>query len=91
MALGRRKREQQEIVCCYHGSAAVAGDTSSTTSSTKCLTKRGSTRLSKKLCEPYYAERLGRPGIPPGVYFRMMFVGYFEGIDSQRGIAWALQ
>jgi len=39
------------------------------------------------LCAPYYKEE-GRPGIPPGVYFRMLFVGYFEGIDSQRGIAW---
>ena len=41
----------------------------------------------EELCEPYYAED-GRPGIPPGVYFRMMYLGYFEGIDSQRGIAW---
>ncbi len=40
------------------------------------------------LCRPYYAANLGRPGIPPGVYFRMLFVGYFEGLDSQRGIAW---
>jgi transposase len=39
------------------------------------------------LCEPYYREG-GRPSIPPGVYFRMLFIGYFEGIDSQRGIAW---
>ncbi|WP_339910747.1 transposase [Symmachiella dynata] len=39
-------------------------------------------------CEPFYADNVGRPGIPPGVYFRMLFVGYFEGIDSQRGIAW---
>jgi len=39
------------------------------------------------LCEEYYANG-GRPGIPPGVYFRMLFVGYFEGIQSQRGIAW---
>jgi len=39
------------------------------------------------LCEPYYA-RVGRPGIPPGVYFRMLLVGYFEGIGAQRGIAW---
>ena len=31
---------------------------------------------------------IGRPSIPPGVYFRMLLVGYFEGIDSQRGIAW---
>lgn len=39
------------------------------------------------LCEPLYREG-GRPSIPPGVYFRMLFIGYFEGIDSQRGIAW---
>jgi transposase len=42
----------------------------------------------EELCAPYYAEKLGRPSIPPGVYFRMLLVGYFEGIDSQRGIAW---
>jgi transposase len=40
------------------------------------------------LCCPYYADGQGRPSIPPGVYFRMLFVGYFEGLDSQRGIAW---
>ncbi len=39
------------------------------------------------LCAPLYGEG-GRPSIPPGVYFRMLFIGYFEGIDSQRGIAW---
>ena len=41
----------------------------------------------EELCRPYYAEE-GRRSIPPGVYFRMLLVGYFEGIDSQRGIAW---
>ena len=41
----------------------------------------------EKLCAPYYKEG-GRPSIPPGVYFRMLFIGYFEGLDSQRGIAW---
>jgi transposase len=40
------------------------------------------------LCQPYYAEDIGRESIPPGVYFRMLLVGYFEGLDSQRGIAW---
>lgn len=39
-------------------------------------------------CAPFYAERMGRPSVPPGVYFRMLLVGYFEGIDSERGIAW---
>jgi transposase len=38
-------------------------------------------------CREFYAQD-GRPGIPPGIFFRMLFVGYFEGIDSQRGIAW---
>jgi len=45
-------------------------------------------RFCEELCAPYYADELGRPSIPPGVYFRMLLVGYFEGIDSQRGIAW---
>ena len=43
--------------------------------------------FAESLCGPSYKEG-GRPGIPPGIYFRMIFVGYFEGIDSQRGIAW---
>ncbi len=40
------------------------------------------------LCQRFYHASLGRPGIPPGVYFRMLLIGYFEGIDSERGIAW---
>lgn len=39
-------------------------------------------------CAPFYAEKLGRPSIAPGVYFRMLLVGYFEGLDGQRAIAW---
>ena len=42
----------------------------------------------ENLCRPYYAESQGRPGIPTGTYFRMLLIGYFEGIGSQRGIAW---
>ena len=37
---------------------------------------------------PYYAEKMGRPSLAPGVYFRLLLIGYFEGIDSERGIAW---
>jgi transposase len=40
------------------------------------------------ICRPYYAEGFGRPGVPPGVYFRMLLFGYFEGLSSQRAIAW---
>ena len=42
----------------------------------------------EELCRPYYADGFGRPGVPPGVYFRMLFFGYFEGLASQRAIAW---
>ena len=44
-------------------------------------------RFVEDLCREFYAEA-GRPGIPPGVYFRMLLIGYFEGIDSERGIDW---
>ena len=39
-------------------------------------------------CAPYYAKQVGRPSIPPGVYFRMLMIGYFEGLESERGIDW---
>ena len=39
-------------------------------------------------CEAFYAAKMGRPGLAPGLYFRLLMVGYFEGIDSERGIAW---
>lgn len=51
------------------------------------LAEAGFDRFVEGLCEPHYAK-VGRPGIPPGVYFRMLLVGYFENIDTQRGIAW---
>ena len=40
------------------------------------------------ICEDFYAGEVGRPGLSPGIYFRLLMVGYFEGIDSERGIAW---
>src|SRR5919199_1723476 len=39
-------------------------------------------------CKPFYAATMGAPSVPPGRYFRMHMVGYFEGIDSERGIEW---
>ena len=42
----------------------------------------------ESLCERFYAKTLGRPGLAPGSYFRLLMVGYFEGIDSERGMAW---
>src|SRR5437667_5620733 len=43
------------------------------------------------LCRRFYAAKRGRPSLAPGVYFRLLLIGYFEGIDSERGIAWRAQ
>ncbi len=48
----------------------------------------GFDRFCEEACRKFYAERMGRPSIPPGMYFRMLMVGYFEKIDSEKGIAW---
>lgn len=45
-------------------------------------------RFAEGQCRRFYATVMGRPGLAPGVYFRLLLVGYFEGIDSERGIAW---
>lgn len=42
----------------------------------------------ERICRKYYAPTMGRPSIAPGVYFRCFLLGYFEGIDSERGIAY---
>lgn len=42
----------------------------------------------ERLCAPYFDANLGRPSVAPGVYFRMLLVGYFEGIESERGLEW---
>lgn len=49
--------------------------------------ERGFDRDVEGLCERFYSDK-GRPGIPPGVYFRILLIGFFEGIDSERGIDW---
>ncbi len=43
------------------------------------------------LCQRFYAKKQGRPSLAPGIYFRLLLIGYFEGIDSERGIAWRAQ
>src|SRR3954453_6266716 len=53
----------------------------------RLLDKRGFDRFAEEACRTFYAK-VGRPGLAPGVYFRALLVGYFEGIDSERGIAW---
>src|SRR5436190_6018383 len=52
------------------------------------LVEAGFDRFAEGECAPYYASRRGRPSLPPGRYFRMHLVGYFEGIESERGLEW---
>lgn len=52
------------------------------------LIDAGFDTFAETACKPYYAAKMGAPSIPPGRYFRMHMVGYFEGIDSERGIEW---
>ena len=52
------------------------------------LDKAGFDAQVEKLCAPFYAERMGRPSLAPGRYFRLLVVGYFEGLDSERAMAW---
>jgi transposase len=42
----------------------------------------------EELCERFYADQIGRPALPPGRYFRLLLIGYFEGLDAERAIAW---
>lgn len=52
------------------------------------LTKSGFDRFAEDQCAPFFDKSRGRRSIPPGRYFRMLLVGYLEGIDSERGIEW---
>jgi Transposase domain (DUF772) len=52
------------------------------------LTEAGFDGFAESRCKPHYASGRGRPSLPPGRYFRMHLVGYFEGIDSERGLEW---
>ena len=54
----------------------------------KLLSDAGFDAFVETECKPFYAPRMGAPSLPPGRYFRMHMIGYFEGIDSERGIAW---
>lgn len=87
MALGKRKSEQQGLWIATTELPKSPGHPFYQKLN-ELLAEAKFDEWIEKLCEPYYAAKLGRPSIPPGVYFRMILVGYFEGIASQRGIAW---
>ena len=86
MSLGKRKPQQDELFIPTAKLATGPGHPFYTKLN-EVLSGAGFDEFVERLCAKYYKEG-GRPGIPPGVYFRMLFIGYFEGLDSQRGIAW---
>jgi len=86
MALGKRKPQQDELFIPTAKLATGPGHPFYAKLN-EVLAAAGFDEFVETLCVPYYKEG-GRPGIPPGTYFRMLFIGYFEGLDSQRGIAW---
>jgi transposase len=87
MALGKRKSEKQEGWVATTELPRSPGHPFYKQLN-RLLAEDGFDAWLEKLCAPHYHATQGRPSIPPGVYFRMILVGYFEGISSQRGIAW---
>lgn len=87
MAMGRRKGERQTEMWIATGELPQSPGHVFYQKLNDLLAENGFDAWVEELCRPHYADA-GRPGIPPGVYFRMLLVGYFEGLGSQRGIAW---
>ena len=89
MAMGRRKREREAPLFVTADELPRSNGHPFYVKLNRLLASVRFDDWVEDLCRPYYDARpIGRPSVPPGVYFRMQFVGYFEGIDSQRGIAW---
>ena len=88
MGMGRRKRERQEEFWIATESLPEVPRHIFYEKLNGVLSEGEFDEFVEGLCEPYYTANVGRDSIPPGVYFRMLFIGYFEDIDSQRGIAW---
>ena len=90
MAMGRRKRERQQTLFVSSEGLRKSGGHPFYQRLNGLLAEAEFDRWIEAKCEAHYEqdEKRGQPSIPPGVYFRMLLIGYFEDIDSQRGIAW---
>lgn len=89
MGMGKRPSERQSELFIATDSLAQPQGHPFYRKLNELLAECGFDRYVETICAPYYeAAGPGRPSIPPGTYFRMLFIGYFEGIDSQRGIDW---
>ena len=87
--MGKRgKRERQEELWIATGTIVETPGHAFYDRLNEVLGRNGFDRRVEHLCRRYYRGYRGRPSMAPGVYFRMLLVGYFEGLDSERAIAW---
>ena len=91
MAMGRRHhRERQEDLWVAHGQLASAPGHPFYDRLNGLLEAEGFDVFVEERCAKFYAARFGRRSLTPGIYFRSLLIGYFEGIGAERGIAWRL-
>jgi transposase len=90
MAMGTRKKRQRQENLWYGGELATAPGHPFYTRLNEVLDAAGFDSFCENRCSSFYHHKLGRPSLPPGQYFRVMMIGFFEGLDSERGIAWRL-
>jgi transposase len=91
MAMGRRQhRERQEDLWVAHTELATAPGHPFYKRLNAVLDAEGFDRFVEDICAKFYAPQFGRPSLTPGIYFRSLLIGYFEGIGAERGIAWRL-
>jgi transposase len=89
MAMGsRHKRQRQEELWIATATLARPASHPFYERLNHLLEECGFDEYVEGVCQRFYAKTLGRPGLAPGIYFRLLLVGYFEGIDSERGIGW---
>src|SRR5712692_8006833 len=87
MAMGKRKSEQAPMWVASTDLPVSPGHPFYARLNA-ILDEAGFDRFAEEQCRQFYAPVMGRPGLPPGRYFRLLLVGYFEGLDSERGMAW---
>ena len=88
MAIGKRKRGKQETLWIPTGEIPTPPAHPFYKRLNSILNKHGFDDFVEQVCAKFYAPKMGRPGLIPGLYFRLLLIGYFEGLDSERGIAW---
>jgi hypothetical protein len=88
MAMGKRKRDRQPAMWVTTTEFPTAASHPFYLRLNQLLREHGFDDFAEGQCATFYAETIGRPGLPPGIYFRLLLIGYFEGIDSERGGAW---